>query len=247
MGSFHLIQVVDLEEQLRIVTTQRKKAEKATAEVLAILESQGVDYLSEPEGIDSSSDQDEVEGGGPTATVTKECECDGNSVNANLNSKVQDETSKSNGSTVEKSEVEDAMSGSEADGQVVVGSLSWKGRSKSPDSQKKHRAGKHLKQIRPRHIFYFTSPDPSPKYQMGKSCRKIKPKDLRYYNYFQVALKFGNLERAVQVRFEVLQLTNQTCLVRFGFPNLPLKCSNHIVCLSIGSKQKNIFGNKNGK
>jgi hypothetical protein len=183
-GTFHLIQVVELEEQLRIVTTQRKKAEKATAEVLAILESQGVDYLTEPEGIDSNSDQDEVEGSGPTTSVTKEFEYDGNSVNSNSNSKGKNESSKSNGSTVERSEVEDAMTGSEADGQVVAGGLSWKGRSKSPDSNKKHRAAKHMRQIRPRQIFYFTSPDPSPKYHMGKSCRKIKPKDLRYYNYF---------------------------------------------------------------
>jgi hypothetical protein len=166
------------------VTTQRKKAEKATAEVLAILESQGVDYLTEPEGIDSNSDRDELDGSGPTTSITKEYECDSNSVNSISNSKRKDETSKSNGSTVERSEVEDAMSGSEVDGQVVAGGLSWKGRSKTPDSNKKHRAAKHLKQIRPRHIFYFTSPDPSPKYQMGKSCRKIKPKDLRYFNYF---------------------------------------------------------------
>ncbi|XP_078181892.1 transcriptional regulator ATRX [Carex rostrata] len=171
--------VVELEEQLRIVTTQRKKAEKATAEVLAILESQGVGYITEPEGIDSSSDQDEVEGGGPTTSVTKEWECDGNSVSSNSNSKGKDETSNSNRSTVERSEVEDEMSGSELDAQAVAGSLSWKGRSKSPDSNKKHRAAKHLRQIRPRHIFYFTSPDPSPKYQRGKSCRRIKPKDLR--------------------------------------------------------------------
>ncbi|KAJ3707593.1 hypothetical protein LUZ61_011298 [Rhynchospora tenuis] len=171
--------VVELEEQLRIVTTQRKKAEKAAAEVLSILESQGVGYFTEPEGIDSSSDQDDVEEGEPTTSVTKDWECDGNSVNSNSNSKDKDETSKSNGSTVERSEVEDAVSGSEVDGQVVAGSLSWKGRSKSPDSHRKHKAGKHLRHIRPRHIFYFTSPDPSPKYQKGKSCRKIKPKDLR--------------------------------------------------------------------
>ncbi|KAJ4758546.1 transcriptional regulator ATRX [Rhynchospora pubera] len=174
--------VVELEEQLRIVTNQRKKAEKAAAEVLSILESQGVGYFTEPEGIDSSSDLDEVEEGEPTTTVTKEWECDGTSVNSHSNSKDKDETSKSNGSTVERSEVEDAVSGSEVDGQVVAGRLSWKGRSKSPDSHRKNKAGKHLRNIRPRHIFYFTSPDPSPKYQKGKSCRKIKPKDLRSHS-----------------------------------------------------------------
>ncbi|KAM0939676.1 hypothetical protein DsansV1_C19g0155971 [Dioscorea sansibarensis] len=46
--------VMELEEQLRAVTIQRKKAEKAAAEVLAILESQSADGFSEV--IDSSSE-----------------------------------------------------------------------------------------------------------------------------------------------------------------------------------------------
>lgn len=209
---------MELEEQLRIVTTQRKKAEKATAEVLAILESQGVGYLTEPEGIDSSSDQDEVEGGGPTASVTKEWECDGNSVSSNSNSKGKDETSNSNRSTVERSEVEDEMSGSDVDAHAVAGSLSWKGRSKSPDSNKKHRAAKHLRQIRPRHIFYFTSPDPSPKYQRGKSCRRIKPKDIRYYNFSLSCIKVFILLGGIctLVRFDTLQLKSKAFFIRLG-------------------------------
>ncbi|CAM8967973.1 unnamed protein product [Rhodiola kirilowii] len=48
--------VVELEEQLKVVFLQRKKAEKATSDVLAILETFGLSDSSE--GCDSSSDQD---------------------------------------------------------------------------------------------------------------------------------------------------------------------------------------------
>ncbi|KAK4353637.1 hypothetical protein RND71_025831 [Anisodus tanguticus] len=49
--------VLELEEQLKIVSLQRKKAEKATAAVLSILENQGLSDASEE--YDSSSDQEE--------------------------------------------------------------------------------------------------------------------------------------------------------------------------------------------
>ncbi|KAL5719545.1 hypothetical protein ACHQM5_012302 [Ranunculus cassubicifolius] len=49
--------VAELEQQLKHVTLQRKNAEKATSEVLAILESHGISDLSET--YDSSSDQEE--------------------------------------------------------------------------------------------------------------------------------------------------------------------------------------------
>ncbi|KAF8395353.1 hypothetical protein HHK36_019299 [Tetracentron sinense] len=50
--------VLELEEQLKIVTLQRKKAEKAAAEVLAILENHGISDHSE--AFDSSSEQEGV-------------------------------------------------------------------------------------------------------------------------------------------------------------------------------------------
>jgi hypothetical protein len=49
--------VVDLEEQLKIVSLQRKKAEKATTDLLAILESNGISDVSGEE-YDSRSDQE---------------------------------------------------------------------------------------------------------------------------------------------------------------------------------------------
>lgn len=50
--------VTELEKQLKFVSLQRKKAEKATADILAILENHGRNDLSEP--FDSSSDQEEM-------------------------------------------------------------------------------------------------------------------------------------------------------------------------------------------
>ncbi|KAE8709204.1 Detected protein of unknown function [Hibiscus syriacus] len=48
--------VAELEEQLRIVSVQRRRAEKATADVLSILENNGVSDVSEE--LDSSSDKE---------------------------------------------------------------------------------------------------------------------------------------------------------------------------------------------
>ncbi|GAA0142438.1 hypothetical protein LIER_03340 [Lithospermum erythrorhizon] len=50
--------VVQLEEQLKTVTLQRKRAEKATSEVLAILENHGMSDVSD--AVDSSSDEEEI-------------------------------------------------------------------------------------------------------------------------------------------------------------------------------------------
>ncbi|XP_008793972.2 uncharacterized protein LOC103710131 [Phoenix dactylifera] len=149
--------VMELEEQLRIIMIQRKKAEKASEEVLAILEAQGIGDFSEV--TDSSSDQDEVPGG----------------------LKVPDDTFKeddtSTASKMEKSEVEDVLSGLELE--VIpsqVGGISWKGRSNSPDSHEKQKA----KQIRQRQRWrsFMSTAGSSPKYHLGKSCRKIKRKEI---------------------------------------------------------------------
>lgn len=144
--------VVELEEQLRIMIIQRKKAEKAATEVLTILENQGEGYFAEV--IDSSSDQDDVDGETKRSDVK------------------EDETS--NASRVEKSEVEDGLSGSEPETSPSQGrSLSWKGRSSSPDS--------HEKQIRQRQrrSSFTSATESSGKHQLGKSCRKIRQSEMR--------------------------------------------------------------------
>ncbi|ONK57170.1 uncharacterized protein A4U43_C10F17320 [Asparagus officinalis] len=142
--------VIELEEQLRIVTTQRKKAEKAASEVLAILETRGIGDLSE--GIDSNSD--------------REAACDD----------TQREYESSAASRLERSEVDDGFSGSEPEVSPSQGrSLSWKSHGGSSGSHDK-RTAKQIRQRQRRRTFLLHLQSSS-KHQSGKSCRKIKRKD----------------------------------------------------------------------
>lgn len=149
-GSFLCVaQVMELEEQLKIATVQRKKAEKAAAEVLAILETQGIGDLCE--ATDSS-----FNGEVPYDDTQKEYES-------------------SAASRVERSEVDDGLSGTEHEVSPLQGrSLSWKSHS-SRDSHDKQRA-KQIRQ-RQRRRSFMTALQSSSKHQLGKSCRKIKRKD----------------------------------------------------------------------
>ncbi|XP_062207509.1 uncharacterized protein LOC133909203 [Phragmites australis] len=137
--------VAELEEHVRAVTGQRRQAERAAAEVLAILESQGFGgHLSDATD-DSGSNQDGEE------------EEDAKSRGESARALGEEEPSAAQG------EVEDALSGT-----AQLGGLSWKGRSVSP------RKVRQLKQKHRRSYFYLLSPDSSPNYRMGQSCRKNK-------------------------------------------------------------------------
>jgi hypothetical protein len=144
-------QVAELEEQVRAVTAQRRQAEWAAAEVLAVLESQGFgDHLSD--GADDS-DGSEVQDGE---------EEDGKSRGDTAGAAGEDGEGEPSAA---KGEAEDALSGTTAQ----PGGLSWKGRSVSP------RKARQLKQRHRRSFFYLlSSADPSPKYRVGQSCRKNK-------------------------------------------------------------------------
>ncbi|XP_066312977.1 uncharacterized protein [Miscanthus floridulus] len=142
--------VAELEEQVRAVTAQRRQAERAAAEVLAVLESQGFGgHLSDvaDDSDDSGQDSGEEDNGkrrGDTAGATGEVEGEEPSAT--------------------KGEAEDALSGT-----AQPGGLSWKGRSVSP------RKVRQLKQRHRRSYFYLlSSSDSSPKYRVGQSCRKNK-------------------------------------------------------------------------
>ncbi|XP_021313374.1 uncharacterized protein LOC8060122 [Sorghum bicolor] len=142
--------VAELEEQVRAVTAQRRQAERAAADVLAVLESQGFGgHLSDVDDDSDVSGQDsgEVDDGkrrGDTAGATVE----------------EGEREPS----AAKGEAEDALSGT-----AQPGGLSWKGRSVSP------RKARQLKQRHRRSFFYLlSSSDSSPKYRVGQSCRKNK-------------------------------------------------------------------------
>ncbi|KAB5544050.1 hypothetical protein DKX38_012162 [Salix brachista] len=144
--------VAELEEQLRIVSLQRMKAEKATEDVLAILESNGISDDSEMSG--SSSDQDtpcESEVGKKTSKQEE------NSVNLK----------------VTKYKLEE-HSGSDHDFSSSQGrNLSWKGRKHSPCSLEKCK-DPYLRRRRS-----FVSTISSPKHHQGKSCRQTRNKESR--------------------------------------------------------------------
>ncbi|CAL5209117.1 unnamed protein product [Lathyrus oleraceus] len=139
--------VVELEEQLRTVTLQRKMAEKATADVLAILEDQGISDASVES--DSSSDIDIPCESGISNDSSKEGE------------RYTGSKGRQHGS--------DEMYGSCMNSSpVFIRSLSWKGRHDSPRSLEKYKNSNMRRQNS------FSSANSSPKHHHGKSCRKIR-------------------------------------------------------------------------
>ncbi|KAK1309801.1 hypothetical protein QJS10_CPA08g01563 [Acorus calamus] len=145
--------VLELEEQLRAVTIQRRRAEKATAEALAILENHGVSDLSE--ACNSSSDQDDVH------CVLKDSE----------------NSSKEENSTIrlERSEAGDRMSSSEVETSPNLGGgLSWKSVNSSFNSLEKKDLKKSMSSANHRHKNFLLTNGSSPKHNLGKSCRRIK-------------------------------------------------------------------------
>ncbi|OVA03619.1 hypothetical protein BVC80_1651g130 [Macleaya cordata] len=147
--------VVELEEQLKNVTLQRKKAEETTAEVLAILENNGISDCSE--AFDSSSDEEQV---------LQESRQDNNSNKEEEASVI----SRPRGTEMEE------LSGSEIEGSPLPGrSLSWKSCSDNPNSAEK----KNINQARRRQSRFVSTSGSSGKPRLGKSCRQIKRRDMR--------------------------------------------------------------------
>ncbi|KAL2548948.1 hypothetical protein Fot_10478 [Forsythia ovata] len=145
--------VAELEEQLKFVSLQRKKAEMATAEVLAILEDHGISDVSE--GFDSSSDQEETL-------------CESNSHN---------DTPKGNEAStnikVKRNDTE-AYSSSEIESSPSTGrSLSWKS---GKDLQYSLERKKYMDLARRRASFASTG---SSTRRVGKSCRRIRDRETR--------------------------------------------------------------------
>jgi hypothetical protein len=157
--SLLLLQVAELEEQLRAVTAQRRKAERAAGEVLAILESQGLARFSDAADSGSGSDDEDglesAESGGKARGEAEDA--------------------------LSGSELGDTVNAAAA---AAAGGLSWKGRAVSHESQRRQQQqlkGRHLRQRNShrRGYFYLLAADSSPKYQPGQSCRKVKRKELR--------------------------------------------------------------------
>ncbi|OMP08060.1 hypothetical protein COLO4_06813 [Corchorus olitorius] len=145
--------VAELEEQLKIVSVQRRRAEKATADVLAILENNGVSDISEE--FDSSSDQEIPFESNMDHGSTKEEE-------SSVSSKVRRKDS-------------EELSGSDLDFSPVSSrSLSWKGRKSASLSPERHKDSL----VRRRNSFAPMG-FPSPRHRQGKSCRQIRRRESR--------------------------------------------------------------------
>nr|CAB3461320.1 unnamed protein product [Digitaria exilis] len=157
------LQVTELEEQLRTVTAQRRKAERAAAEVLAILDSQGFGRLSD--AADDSCTEDEVDTGDPDAATA------------------------AGGNAAEDALSGSELGAQGAAAAAQAGGLSWKGRAgaASHDCERRRPLQQQKgRQLRQKHghghrrgYLYSRAADSSPKYHPGHSCRKIKRKELR--------------------------------------------------------------------
>lgn len=145
--------VAELEEQLKFVSLQREKAEKATGDILVILKNHGIGDVSEE--FDSSSEQEE----------------DSQDFKARNGSLTMEEAS----TNVKLSNNEkEAYSSSEIESSPSTGrSLSWKS---TRDSQHSFEKRTYVDSVRRRASFSSNS---SSSRRVGKSCRRIKRRDTR--------------------------------------------------------------------
>ncbi|KAK4750267.1 hypothetical protein SAY87_027716 [Trapa incisa] len=146
--------VAELEEQLRVVSLQRKKAEKAVVDVVAILETHGVNDISV--SYYSSSDQDltpqvqKLRGGDP-----KKSEGSANSIERD-------------------GELEEFSSPELEPSSATGRRLPWKGRRDRPSH-----SSEKFKDSPIRRRSGFACVGSSSKQQLGKSCRQIKRRNQR--------------------------------------------------------------------
>lgn len=146
--------VLELEELLKLVTLQRNKAEKATSEVLAVLENHGISDISEV--IDSSSDQEVV---------------------GNKSLEVKDDRKEDVGLTVSspmRTKVESSGSGP-GESPLTGRRFSWKSCSSSPNSLENAKffgEGRRSSSI-------ASNGGLSTRHHLGKSRRQMKQRKMR--------------------------------------------------------------------
>ncbi|GAB2276857.1 hypothetical protein Dimus_011569 [Dionaea muscipula] len=159
--------VEELEEQLAIVSLQRKRAEKATLDVLAVLENHGVSDISE--ALYSGSD-DDGEGSNSESNNTgkSKLRMEGESEGQELRESSCD--AKLNG------DGKDELSGSERESTLSTGrSLSWRRRKEIDGSITK----KYFESSLRRRTHFVQAGSSSPRQHIGKSCRQIQRKEIR--------------------------------------------------------------------
>lgn len=150
-----MLQVSELEEQLKVVSLQRKKAEKATAAVLSILEDHAVDDVSEE--FSSGCDEETILSDSKDAQNKKE----GGEISSSAKEKEDD--------------VDTFSSSGIASSPSTARSLSWKSGKSSSHSLERR---KYTDSNR-RRSSNFSSTDISSSKRGGKSCRRIRRRDTR--------------------------------------------------------------------
>ncbi|MED6216934.1 hypothetical protein PIB30_012662 [Stylosanthes scabra] len=144
--------VIELEEQVRMVTLQRKMAEKATADILAILENHGISDIS---------NEFESESGRDTP-----CEYGVSNDSTNDGERFLSSKGRQNGS--------EELSSSDLDSSPLYGGLSWKGHHDSSPSLEKY----NNHNVR-RETSSSSVSSSSKNHHCGKPFRKIRNKRTR--------------------------------------------------------------------
>ncbi|KAI8563487.1 hypothetical protein RHMOL_Rhmol03G0114500 [Rhododendron molle] len=166
--------VLELEEELKIVSLQRKKAEKAAADVLAILENNGISEFSDE--FDSTSEQDVIHCESKAGHSPEE---EDSSVDSRMQRNHTDE-----------------LSSSELESSPLPGRrLSWKGCKDCSHSREK----KYMDSPIRRRNSSVSTTSASPRCRVGKSCRQIRRRETSnefscYVNiYILAAPRFSNM------------------------------------------------------
>ncbi|KAL1330353.1 hypothetical protein HN51_047588 [Arachis hypogaea] len=173
--------VIELEEELRKITLQRKMAEKATADVLAILENQGISDISGEFDLGSEGSDHDIT-------------CDSSVSNGYANAAERSTSSKV------RRHASEELSGSNVDPSPSPGrSLSWKGRLDPCRSLEKYKTS----HVRRRNSLSSSS---SSARHLAKSCRRIKHKETSSENEVASSsegfLNDSNGEPCVRLRME---------------------------------------------
>ncbi|XAR52282.1 hypothetical protein NMG60_11020261 [Bertholletia excelsa] len=155
--------VVELEEKLKIVSLQRKKAEMATADVLAILENHGVGELSDE--FDLSSDCSDRSDHSDQEMINCESHVGNNSP----------EVESSGGCKTRRNHTDEFSSSELESSSLPGGSLSWKSGKDYSWSREK----KYMDSSSRRRGSFSSSTSASPRHRTGKSCRQIRRRETR--------------------------------------------------------------------
>ncbi|KAL6552725.1 hypothetical protein OROHE_008089 [Orobanche hederae] len=216
--------VTELEEQLKSVSLQRKKAEKATADLLAILENHGISDFSED--IDSCSDQ-------------AERPRDFKASNGSSMMKLISTSMKPSQNEV------DAYLGSEVESAPLSGrSLSWRS---TNDSQHPLERKKFMDLVRRRATSESNS---SSARKVGKSCRRIRHREPRsteelqndctYWAAYSVDASDGSNSDVVASRESSANENGETALASASLESNSETRKMNLLCFNVHGREEDM-------